>query len=207
MEIPDNVPEGVNIKCPHCGEYVRKNKPHRIEVPAGANLPRFLPNDGKGKQEPERRRPDLHVRRPLPTPSAPAAPSVPPPSPPPRSVKQSKGGSTDWIIYALLAVIVIGFGVYWLKRSGASDELASTETNQTSVRQETDVRQDADAELQRIKEEKRKQEEAEREKRRSEKAKRDAERENERKEMALKAERERQSREAVSKAELSFNGV
>lgn len=204
MEIAGDIPVDVNIRCPHCGEYVRKNKPHRIKVPTGDSLSRFIPADAQDKQTPERRKPDLHIRRPQPMATSSAPPTVPPSIPPLRSAPKKKGGSGDWAIYALLAAIVIGFVFYWRHKAGevTDDELISSQSNATSISQDAN-----DSEWQRRQEENRKQEEAERERRRAEKAKREAEREQERKAIALKAERERQLRATINEVELSFNGA
>ena len=202
MEIAGNIPENVAIECPHCGEHVRINKPHRLEVPTNPNMPRFVPDDGLPGQTPVRRRPDLHVRRPAPVTPAPATPPMPPLRQNPRPTKKKNGGSGDWVIYVLLVVVVAGLGVYWMRKSNT----APNEDLVVSAQSESSVRTDADAEQEKLRVERRAREEAEREKRRAEKAKRDAERERERQEMAEKANQERERREIVSKAEMSFSG-
>lgn len=203
MEISGGIPENVTIECPHCGEHVRINKPHRLEVPTNPNMPRFVPDDGLPDQTPVRRRPDLHIRRPAPVTPAPATPAMPPPRQNPRTAKKKNGGSGDWVIYALLAVVVAGLGIYWMRKSNT----APNEDLDVSAQSESSVRTDADAEQEKLRAERRAREEAEREKRRAEKAKRDAERERERQEMAEKANRERELREIVSKAEMRFSGA
>lgn len=203
MEIAGSIPENVAIKCPHCGEFVRINKPHRLEVPTNPNMPRFVPDDGLPDQTSVRRRPDLHVRRPVPVTPATATPAMPPPRQNPRPAKKKNGGSGDWVIYALLAVVVAGLGIYWMRKSNT----APNENLDVSAQSGSSVRTDTDAEQEKLCAERRAREEAEREKRRAEKAKRDAERERERQEMAEKAKRERELREIVSKVELSFSGA
>ena len=203
MEIAGDLPENVTVKCPHCGELVKINKPHRIEVPTNPNLSRFVQDGGFPDQASARRRPDLRVRRPAPTTSAtpvPATPAMPPPRQNPRPAKKD-GGSGDWVIYALLAVVVAGLGIYWMRKSNASLNEDSGVSAQSGLSSGTD------AEQEKLRAERLAREEAEREKRRSEKAKRDAEREKERREMAEKVKQERELREIVSKAEMSFSGV
>ena len=208
MEIAGNIPENVTFECPHCGEHVRINKPHRLEVPTNPGVSRVASNAGLPDQTPVHRRPDLHIRRPAPTTPAPttpvpSTPAMPPLRQNPRPVKKKNGGSGDWVIYALLAVVVAGLGVFWMRKSNA----ASNEDLDVSAQSGSSVRTDTDAEQEKLRAERRAREEAEREKRRAEKAKRDAERERERQEMAEKAKRERELREIVSKAEMSFSGV
>ena len=203
MEIAGNIPENVTIKCPHCGEHVRIDRPHRLEVPTNPNMPRFVPDDGLPDQTSVRRRPDLHVRRPAPVTPATATPAMPPPQQNPRTAKKKNGGSGDWVIYALLTVVVAGLGIYWMRKSNT----ALNEDLDVSAQGGSSVRLDIDAEQEKLRAERRAREEAEREKRRAEKAKRDAERERERQEMAEKAKREREVREIVSKAEMSFSGM
>ena len=109
MEIAGNIPENVTIKCPHCGEHVRINKPHRLEVPTNPGVSRVASDDGLPDQDTVRRRPDLHIKRPAPTTPA-LTPAMPPLRQDPRPAKKKNGGSGDWVIYALLAVVVAGLG-------------------------------------------------------------------------------------------------
>lgn len=204
MEIAGSIPENVAIKCPHCGEFVRINKPHRLEVPTNPNLPRFVPNDTLPNHAPVRQRPDLHIRRPVAAMPSQAMPAMPPPRQnPPRPMKKKNGGSGGWMIYALLAVVVAGLGVYWMRKSNTSQNANADAFRQSGA----NVKIDAKTEQEKFRVERLAREEAEREKRRTEKAKRDAERERERLEMAEKAKRERELREIVSKVEMSFSGA
>ena len=203
MEIAGNIPEDVAVECPHCGEHVKINKPHRLEVPTNPGVSRVASNAGLPDQSPVRRRPDLHIRRPAPTTHVPSTPAMPPPRQNSHPAKKKNGGSGDWVIYALLAVVVAGLGIYWMRKSNT----AQNEDLDVSAQSGSSVRTDTDAEQEKLRAERRSREESEREKRRAEKAKRDAERERERQEMAEKAKRERELREIVSKAEMSFNGT
>lgn len=212
MEIPEETPENVNIKCPYCHEYVRLNNPQRIEVPTEVKRPRFVSDKKQSTPKSQHRQSDFHVRRQVTATPTPARTVVPQPSIP--SSSSRKKCSTEWIIYSLLVIAIAGLGFYCLRKSRvtASEDLntigqtlpkASFETT-AEIESKHSKQQNVEREKER---EKIAREEIERKKRREEKERRVAEREKERREIEDKAERERKLRELMTNVEIGFNGA
>lgn len=205
IEFADGLPDGQHVRCPYCGTKMELN--HSLD---GIPSFRVLSGDVGAKQTPVR----LHVRQPARVSVPSRTPVQSPRVPSPQMVKK-RGGSGDWVIYALLAVVVCGGIVAWMHKRGKEHTLPPA-VAQIGLSEDSDLRSDVNADIERRRREevaererhkiREEREEEEKAKRRAEKAKRDAEREKERQEMAERAERERQLREIVSKAEMGFNG-
>ena len=214
MEIPGNVPKGTRVKCPYCGERLEIDGPHRIDLPQGGNLSRFVRSGSAESQEPsleDTQKQRFYVRRP----SKPVAGvQTPPPvsACPPSHVSRkgrptNKGNAQDILIYIALALVLGGAAVYWQKTSkhGNDNGQVAGPVSADVVRNQDRSNQDEIEKKKRA--ERIAKEEAEREKRRAEKAERDAERERKRKEMADKAAKERQLRDLLVKMETGFCGA
>lgn len=201
IEFADGLSNGQHVRCPYCGAKMELNR--SLD---GTPSFRILSADGEPKQTSSR----FHVQQPARVSVPPHAPAPAPQVSPSRASKK-RGGSGDWVLYVLLAVVICGGIVVWVHKRG--NEHAVPLVAQTGLTEDTNSLSDVNADIERRRNEEKAErerrkirEEEEREKRHAEKLKRNAEREKERREMAERVERERQRREIVSNAEMVFNG-
>ena len=202
IEFADDLPDGQHVRCPYCGRKMELN--HSLD-----GIPSFkvLSVDVEPKQTQSR----FHVRQPARVNVPTRIPASPPQAPSPRTEKK-RGGSGDWVIYALLVAVISAGIAVWMHRRGNEPAIPPSEA-QIGLSEGSNSRSDVNADIERryreedAERERRKiREEEEKAKRRAEKEKRDAEREKDRQEMMERAERERQLREIVSGVEMGFNG-
>lgn len=212
MEIAGKVPDNVKIKCPHCGEYIKIDKPKRIEVPTGANLPRFVPDDNPHAEEPIRRRPDLHVRRPTSVVQNPTRVTEQFPPSEPVSSKGAKPDFGNWLVMIFAIGVIVSLGVYWMFQKRNSQMEALPVSEKMALNSESDgndneaKRQEEKCALETAEREKEKREK-EREERRIAMAEREAKREKTRLEAEEKAARERQLRAMIGEMQKGFLGA
>ena len=203
IEFADDLPNGQHIRCPYCTTKMV------LDFTAGG-MPSLKVISGSAVSQQAVSK--FHVRQPSRV-EVPMRTHAPMPKASQSSKEGKGGGSNDWVIYTLLAVVIAGGVVFWRQKRLGRTDVASVVT-QVENPVAPSSRAEADADLEKMhreedaeREKRRVREESEREQRRVEKEKRDAEREKVRREMAERANRERRLREIVTQTEMDFDGA